>query len=87
MVNSMGDLRYVLEVYVDNFISCIAPTSRQQIKHVARGILHGIHYVFPPSADDSKDPTLAKKLCKGDGTYESNKCILGFDFDGVNKTI
>ncbi len=83
----MGDLRYVLEVYVDDFISCVVPTSRQQIEHVVRGILHGIHYVFPPSADNSKDPILAKKLRKGNGTYESNKCILGFNFDGVNKTI
>jgi hypothetical protein len=31
MVNSMGDLKYVLEVYINNFISCIVPTSRQQI--------------------------------------------------------
>ncbi len=83
----MGDLRYVLEVYINDFISCIVPTSRQQIEHVARGILHGIHDVFQPSADDSKDPILAKKLRKGNSTYESNKCILGFNFDGVNKTI
>jgi hypothetical protein len=46
MVNSMGDLRYVLEVYVNNFISCIVPTSRQQIEHVTRGILHRIHTTF-----------------------------------------
>ncbi len=62
-------------------------TSRQQIEHVARGILHGKHNVFLLSVGNSKDPILAKKLRKGNGTYESNKCILGFDFDGVNKTI
>ncbi len=84
---ALRNLRYVLEVYVDNFISCIIPTSRKQIKHVARGILHGIHDVFPPSADKTKDPILAKKLCKGDGTYKTTKCLLGFDFDGINKTI
>jgi hypothetical protein len=72
-----------LEVYVDDFISCIVPTTTIQIKHVARGILHGIHDVFPPSADDSKDPILNK----GEGTFETNKCLLGFDFDGINKTI
>ncbi len=42
-----GGLRYVLEVYVDYFISAIIPTSRQQIEHIARSILHGIHNVFP----------------------------------------
>jgi hypothetical protein len=90
MVNSNmahWDLGYVLEVYVDDFISRNVPTSRQQIKHVARGILHGIHNVFPPSAENSKDPILAKKHHKGDGTYETKKCILGYDFDGVNKAI
>ncbi len=62
-----GALRYVLEVYVDDFISCIIPTTHQQVEHVARGILHGIHDVFPPSTDDTKDPILAKKLRKGEG--------------------
>ena len=43
--------------------------------------------MFPPSNNDSKDPILAKKLQKGDGTFESKKCILSFDFDGNSKTI
>ena len=85
--DSDAALRYVLEVYVDDFISCIIPTTKQQVEHVARGILHGIHDVFPPSEDDSKDPVSAKKLRKGDGTFETTKCLLGFDFDGVNKTL
>jgi len=80
-------LRYILEVYVDDFIACIVPTTALQITHVARGILHGIHDVFPPSADDSTDPISTKKLNKGEGTFNTTKCILGFDFDGINKTI
>ncbi len=39
------------------------------------------------STDDSKDPISAKKLNKGKGTFDTKKCLLGFDFDGVNKTI
>ncbi len=81
------DLHYVLEVDVDNYISCIVPTSRKQIEHVARGILNRIHNVFPPGTDNSNDPILGKKLRKGNGTFETNKRLLGFDFDGVNKTI
>ncbi len=81
------DLHYILEVYVNNYISCIVPTSRKQIEQVARGILHRLHDAFPPGTDDSKDLLLAKKLCEGDGTFETNKCLLGFDFDSVNKTI
>ncbi len=72
---------------MDNFIACIIPTTKQQVEHVARGILHGIHDVFPSSKDDTTDPILTKKLCKGEGTFETTKCLLGFDFDGVNKTI
>jgi hypothetical protein len=53
---------------MDDYITAIIPTSKAQIIHVARGILHGIQGVFPPSNNDSKDPILAKKLQKGDGT-------------------
>jgi hypothetical protein len=54
---------------------------------VARSILHGIHDVFPPITDDTRDPILAKKLQKGNGTYKTTKCLLGFEFNGENKTI
>ncbi len=90
MVNNdtaQRNLCYVLKVYVDDYISCIVPTSRKQIEHITRGILHRIHNIFPPSTEDSKDPIMVKRLRKGDGTFETNKCLLGFNFDGVNKTI
>jgi hypothetical protein len=83
----VGPLRYVLKVYMDDFISAIIPTSQEQIEHVARGILHGIHDVFPPSRDDKQDPISLKKLKKGDRTYNTTKCLLGFDFNGVTKTM
>jgi hypothetical protein len=57
------------------------------VEHVARGILHGIHDVFPPTEDDKKDPASVKKLEKGEGTFEIIKCLLGFEFDGIHKTI
>ncbi len=81
------ELRYVVEVYVNNFVAAIILTTPEQITHVAQSILHGIHDVFPPSTSDDSDPILSKKLRKGDGTFESTKCILGFDFYGANKTI
>jgi hypothetical protein len=43
--------------------------------------------MFPPSNNDSKYPILANKLQKGDGTFKSKKCILGFNFDNDSKTI
>jgi len=82
-----GRLCYLVEVYVDNFITCIILTTKQQVEHVAQGILHGIHDVFPPSEDNSTDPILNKKLRIGEGTFETSKCLLGFEFNGVEKTI
>ncbi len=54
---------------------------------MARGILHGIHDVFPACNNDNWDPISAKKLRKGDGTFDTRKCISGFEFDGIEKTI
>jgi hypothetical protein len=79
--------RYLLEVYMDDFIACIIPTTIKQVEHVTRGILHGIHDVFPPSNDNTTDPILYNKLRKGKGTFKTNKCILGFEFDDKEKTI
>jgi hypothetical protein len=72
---------------MDDYIAAIVPTSKAQIIHIARGILHRIHNLFLPSNNNSKDPILAKKLQKGNGTFESKKCILDFDFNGDSKTI
>jgi hypothetical protein len=80
-------LQYVVEVYVNNFIAAIIPTTREQVDHIAQSILHGIHNVFPASRDNNTDPISAKKLCKGDGTFDTKKCILGFEFDGRAKLI
>ena len=43
----LGLLQYLLKVYVDDFIACIIPTTKQQVKHLTQGILHGIRDIFP----------------------------------------
>jgi hypothetical protein len=78
---------YMVEVYVDDFMSLVIPVSREQLRHVANAIMHGIHDVFPPDEDDSNDPILEKKLKKGEGRYDTRKTLLGFDFDGEGKTL
>ena len=82
-----GGLRYLIEVYVDDFISFVLAPTEEQLRHVATAIMHGIHDVFPPDDDDERDPISAKKLQKGDGVFSTRKCVLGFDFDGEEKTI
>ncbi len=47
----------------------------------------GIHDVFPANDNNSNDPKLEKKLKQLDGEYSMTKTILGFNFDGINKTI
>jgi hypothetical protein len=70
-------LHYVLEVYVDAVISCIVPTTKRQVKHVAWRILHGIHDVFPPSEDDAKTPSQQKATQRG-RHIRNNKMPVGF---------
>jgi len=71
-----GRLFYALEVYVDDFMSIIIPTSQEHLEHVATAIMTGIHDIFPADIIDSNDPISEKKLLKG-----------GFDFDGKRKTM
>jgi hypothetical protein len=61
-----------------------------QILHFSRAMLHGIHTVFPPPSSTGHgggDPISEKKLKAGDGLWEVRKEILGWIFDGVNRTI
>ena len=78
---------YMVEVYVNNFMSLVIPVSWEQLCHVADAIMHGIHDIFPPDEDDSNDPISAKKIKKGEGKYDTRKTLLGFDFDGKGKTM
>jgi hypothetical protein len=68
-------------------MSIVIPTSRDQLEHIATAIMTGIHNVFPTNITDSEDPILEKKLLKGEGQYSLIKTLLGFDFDGKQKTM
>jgi hypothetical protein len=74
-------------VYVDDFMSLVIPTTKEQLDHVASAIMTGIHDVFPGNIVDSDDSISLKKLHKGEGTYSTLKTLLGFDFDGKRKTL
>jgi hypothetical protein len=80
---------YMVEVYVDDFMSIVIPVTQQQLDHVhvATAVMTGIHDVFPADEDEDEDPILLKKLMKGEGEYSTMKTLLGFDFNGVNKTM
>ena len=65
--SASNDLHYALEVYMDDFMSIVIPTSQQQLQHVATAITTGIHDVFPANIVDANDPISEKKLLKGEG--------------------
>ena len=77
----------MVEVYVDDFMSMVIPVTRQQLDHTATAVMTGIHDVFPADVDDDEDPISLKKLKQGEGEYSTRKTLLGFDFDGVHKTM
>jgi len=72
---------------MDDFVSLVIPYSREQLRHVSTGTMTGIHDVFPHDDNNGNDPISEKKLKQGNGEYATTKTILGFDFDGVNKTL
>ena len=80
-------LRYLVEVYVDDFISLAMPRSQADLRHVANAVMNGIHDVFPADESDDDDAISLKKLLKLEGMWAKVKDILGFTFDGINKTI
>ncbi|KAL7544865.1 hypothetical protein ACHAWF_008225 [Thalassiosira exigua] len=49
--------------------------------------MHGIHDVWDPDEDEDKDTISVRKVKKGEGHWELEKELLGFDFDGTNHTI
>jgi hypothetical protein len=78
---------YALEAYINDFVSIVIPTSQEQLIHMATAIMSGIHDVFPADLVDSNNPISEKKLLKGEGQYALIKTILGFEFDGQQKTL
>ncbi len=47
----------------------------------------GIHDVFPPDNNDSNDPISERKLINNEGRYSIQKTLLGFNFEGLAKTM
>ena len=85
--SSNEGFRYFIDVYVDDFLPMAIATSKEQLEHVANAVLQGIHDCFPQDSDEANDPISLKKLLKGEGQWALLKDMLGFDFDGVEKTM
>ena len=80
----------MLEVYVDDFIQLAQTTDQEELRHLSRALLHGMHSVFsPPSVTghSGEDSVSIKKLLEGKGLWEVRKEILGWVFDGATRCI
>ena len=86
-LDSTTPFKFVLEVYMDDFIGLVIPTSLNQLRHYSNAVMFGIHDIFPPDSNDDNDPISTKKLDKLDGSWATVKDILGLTFDGVDKTV
>ncbi len=55
-------LQYALEVYVDNFMAIVIPTSKEQMLHVTNATMQSIHDCLPADDNDDSDPILLSKI-------------------------
>ena len=79
-----------IEVYVDDFIACTNNSEYNNITHLARAMLHGIHSLFPPpsvTGHAGEDPIALKKLLEKEGMFQYEKEVLGWMFNGKTFTI
>ena len=86
-LNTNEQLKFLLEVFMDDYIGLTIPTTIGQLRHVSNAVMYGIHDIFPPHSDETMDPISWHKLVKGDGAWAVEKDILGLTFDGDAKTV
>ena len=55
---------YMVEVYVDDFMSLDIPVSQEQLRHVATAVMMGIHDVFPANINNGDDPISEKNYSR-----------------------
>ena len=46
-----------------------------------------MHSVFPGNTANSEDPIFEKKMIEKDGQWREEKDILGWTFEGVERTV
>ena len=62
-------LKFMIEVYVDDYIHLATAHSKRDLDHISNSTMHGMHSVFPANDDDSEDPISEKKMIQKDGQW------------------
>ena len=90
-VQARQNFFHLFEVYVDDYIGALQATDPEVLRHHSRALLHAIHQIFPPPAatgHEGEDPISYKKLVlDGEGVWDVRKEILGWIFDGLDRTM
>ena len=58
------NIHYVIECFVDDYISLDIPALQEQLRHVENLVMKGIHDVFPEDADDEEDSIFLNNIKK-----------------------
>jgi hypothetical protein len=61
-------------------------TTKKEVIHVGRTVMHRIHDVFPGDHNNSHDPISENKLVQKKSCISTQKTLLGFNFDKEDKT-
>ena len=78
-------LKYMVEVYLNDYINLAMARSKCDLDHISNATMHGMHSVFPANKVDSEDPISKKKMIKKYGQWRVEKDVLGSTFEGVGK--
>ena len=74
-----------VNIYLDNFISVVQGGTRERCQ-MLRHLFYQIDQVFFPKEEaetNSRDPISLKKLGQGDGSWFTQKTVLGWDLDTI----
>ena len=80
---------HLLEVYIDDFLALIQSTNEDHKTKLTRCLLNAISDIFPPpeiTGSKMGPPISVKKLLE-EGTWKTQKAILGWLLDGIALTI
>ncbi len=61
-------LQYTLEVHINNLIAIVIQTTKEQMLHVVKATMQGVHDCFLADDNDDNDPILLNKM-KERATY------------------
>ena len=69
--------QYMIEAFVDDYMSIAVARRQQQLRHVANAIMHGINDMFPADDDNNNDPFFSQKDSQRRGRMGNNQRACG----------